>query len=716
MAHRAVGQPLSRVDGPLKVTGRATYAAEHPIPNLVHGVLVGATVCRGTVISIDTRPALAHPGVLRVLTDFSAVHLPYDARQVNFWGQPVAVVVATTLEQAEHAASLVEVRYAAHGHVTNIDAPNAAPGPAPNTPDYSRGDAGDALRAAPHSVDMNFTVVRHNHNPMELASTIASWTGNELTLWDKTQWVAGTQRAVAGALGVPLTTVRVISPFVGGAFGSQGRTWQHQMLTAFAAREMGRPVKLVLTRKQMYHGTGFRPNSRQRLAIGATADGRITGIVHEARTETSRYAAYEDRIADLPRFLYASPSMSSRYRLVPLDVNMPTYMRGPGESSGAFALECALDQLAHELNSDPIELRLRNEPTVDLSTNLPFSTRRLADCFQAGAEKFGWSLRNPTPRARREGDLLIGVGTAGAAYHAVRGATDAVARIHADGTAEVMSATSDMGPGTYTSMTQVASDALGLPVSRIRFGLGDSSMPKAPIHAGAQTMASVGSAVLTTCNALRDIVVRMAVVDPASPLHGTAPEAISVDTGRLFVTADPRRGESYQDILRRRGLPSMDTQQSWNPGDSINHYSSYSYGAVFAEVSVDELLGLVRIRRMFGAYDGGRVISPKLAHSQAIGGMVAGIGYSLLENTVLDDRDGRVLNANMADYLVPVNADVPELDALFVNSDDSIINPIGVKGLGEVVIVGVPAAIANAVFNATGKRITDMPITLDKLL
>jgi len=707
---------MSRVDGALKVTGRATYAAEHPIPGLVHGVLVGATICRGTVASIDTGTALAHPGVLRILTDFSAVHLPYDARRVNFWGQPIAVVLATTLEQAEHAASLLAVDYTSTAHLTNIDAPTAAPGPAPNTPDYSRGNADAALRAAPHSVDLTFSVVRHNHNPMELASTIASWTGNQLTLWDKTQWVAGTQRAVAGALSVPPTTVRVISPFVGGAFGSQGRTWQHQMLAAFAAREMGRPVKLVLTRKQMYHGTGYRPTSRRRLAIGADADGRISAIVHEARTETSRYAAYEDRVADLPRFLYTSPNMRSQYRLVPLDVNMPTYMRGPGESTGAFALECALDQLAHELGMDPIELRLRNEPTVDQTTNLPFSTRRLADCIQAGAEEFGWSRRDPTPRTRQEGDLLIGVGMAGAAYHAVRGATDALARIHADGTAEVMSATSDMGPGTYTSMTQVAADALGLPVSRIRFSLGDSTMPRAPIHAGAQTMASVGSAVLTTCNALKDSFVRTAVVDPASPLHGTTPDGVSVDTGRLFVTAQPARGETYQDILRRRGLPSLDTQQSWDPGDSINHYSSYSYGAVFAEVSVDELLGLVRIRRIFAAYDGGRVISPKLAHSQAIGGMVAGIGWSLLEGTHLDDRDGRVLNANMADYLVPVNADVPELDAIFINGDDSIINPIGVKGLGEVVIVGVPAAIANAVFNATNKRITDMPITLEKLI
>jgi xanthine dehydrogenase YagR molybdenum-binding subunit len=391
----AVGRPTARVDGPLKVTGRATYAAEHDIPGLVHGVIVGSTANRGTVSSIATARALAEPGVLRVLTDFAAVHLPYDPAQVNFFGQPVAVVIATTLEHAEHGASLVEVSYARRSALTDIDAASAAPVPAPNTPDYSRGDADTALRAAHTTVDLNFTVPRHNHNPMELASTIASWDGDRVTLWDKTQWVLGTQRSVAGALGVPLGNVRVISPFVGGAFGSQGRTWQHQMLAAFAAREVQRPVKLVLTRRQMYHGTGYRPTSRQRLAIGATAAGRITGLVHEARTETSRYASYEDRIADLPRFLYDSPNMRSRYRLVPVDVNMPTYMRGPGESTGAFALECAMDQLAHQLGVDPIELRLRIEPTRDESTGLPFSSRRLADCYAAGAQRFGWSVRNP---------------------------------------------------------------------------------------------------------------------------------------------------------------------------------------------------------------------------------------------------------------------------------------------------------------------------------
>ncbi|MGP4019335.1 xanthine dehydrogenase family protein molybdopterin-binding subunit [Saccharopolyspora sp. 5N708] len=716
MTGEAVGTAMSRVDGRLKVTGGATYAAEHVIPGLVHGVIVSSTVGRGTITAIDTSKALALSGVLRVLTDFTGVRLAFNPRQVNFFGQPVAIVVATSLEQAEHGASLVEVSYAALPGLTDIDSPAAVPQPAPGNPDYSRGDADAALHEAHTVVDNNFTILRENHNPMELGSTIARWDGGKLTLWDKTQWVLGTQREVAAALGVAVEDVRVISPFVGGAFGNQGRTWEHQLLAAFTAREVGRPVKIVLTRKQMYTGTGYRPTSRQRVAIGADADGRISAIVHEARTETARYAQYAESITELSTFMYGGPNARTQYRLVPVDVNLPTFMRGPGLSTGAFALESSVDQLAHELGIDPIELRLRNEPAVDESNNLPFSSRRLADCYRAGAERFGWSQRRAVPRSREEGDLLIGMGMAAGAYHAFGSGTDVLARIHDDGTAEVFTATSDSGPGTYTSVTQVAADALGLPVSRVRFTLGDSALPRAPMHAGSQTMVSVGSGMFTACNALRDGFVRMAVVDPASPLYGVKPADVSVEGGRLFVTADPGRGETYQQILRRRGRPSMDTTQVWEPGDVGKRFSSYSYGAVFAEVSVDESLGLVRIRRMFAAYDAGRVVSPKLAHSQALSGMVQGIGMSLLESTVLDHRDGRVINANLADYLVPVNADVPELDAVFVNGEDMALDPIGVKGLGEVVMVGVPAAIANAVFNATGRRPLDLPITLDKML
>jgi xanthine dehydrogenase YagR molybdenum-binding subunit len=365
---------------------------------------------------------------------------------------------------------------------------------------------------------------------------------------------------------------------------------------------------------------------------------------------------------------------------------------------------------------DPIDVRLRNEPQRDESERLPFSTRRLTDCFTQGAATFGWSRRNPTPRSMRDGDQLIGIGTAAAVYHTARSECAALARINADGTAEVQSGTSDMGPGTYTSMTQVAADALGLPITRVRFALGDSNFPPAPSHSGSRTMASVGSAVFTAANMLRDRFVRTAIVDPGSPLNGAAPDAVSVADGRMFRIADPGRGETYQDLLRRRGWKSLDSEQKWTPDDADRQFSMSAYGAVFAEVAVDELLGTVRIRRVYACYDAGRIINPMLAHSQAIGGMVGGIGMALLEGTRLDYRDGRIVNANMSDYLVPVNADVPALDAAFLPAEDKIADPIGVKGLGELVIVGVPAAIANAVFNATGKRVTDLPITLEKLL
>ncbi|CAN5175007.1 xanthine dehydrogenase family protein molybdopterin-binding subunit [soil metagenome] len=710
-----VGTPVVRVDGPLKVTGRAGYAADHKIADLCYAVLVCSTVARGSVRRIDSAAALADPRVLKVLTDFSTVRLPFDIRRVAFFGQPVAMVVASSLEAATHGAALVGVTYSDTSQLTDIDAPQAFARPG-KSPDYSRGDADAALKAAAVVADLNHSIARNNHNPMELAATLASWDGDHLTVWDKVQGIVSAQEAYATAFGIAPESVRVISPFVGGAFGSAGQTWPHQLLTAFAARQLGKPVKLVLTRKQMYSSIGYRPTSRQRLAIGADRSGRIVAMVHEGHTETARYATYEDNITASPRFMYSCPDMRSVYRVVPLDVNLPTYMRGPGATTGTFALESTMDDLAHRLGMDPIDLRLRNEPVHDQADGLPFSTRRLTDCLRRGATTFGWAQRNPVPGARREGDQLIGMGVAAAGYHTSRSESDAAARVDADGTAEVQCATSDMGPGTYTSMTQVAADALGLPMSRVRFSLGDSIFPKAPSHSGSRTMASVGSAVFTAANMLRDKFIRMCVVDPGSPLNGHKPDDIAVAAGRMFVVADPSRGESYQDFLRRRGWPSLDSTQTWSPGDVDTRYSMYAYGAVFAEVAVDRALGAVRIRRIYGCYDGGRVINPKLAHSQAIGGMVAGIGMALLEGAELDYRDGRVVNANMADYLVPVNADVPALDADFLPAEDTIADPIGVKGLGELVIVGVPAAIANAVFNATGKRITDLPIRLEHLL
>jgi xanthine dehydrogenase YagR molybdenum-binding subunit len=710
------GQPVTRVDGQLKVTGKAPYAADNPIPNLVYAALVTSTVARGNVGRLDTAAALRHRDVLRVLTDFTGVKLPFDPRQVAYFGQPVAVVVGATLEAATHGASLVEVLYANQPQVTDIDAPQAVPQPGKSQHDYARGNADESIRSAAVVTDLTFSIARNNHNPMELPATTASWDGDRLTVWDKVQGVSSAQQAYAQASGVPQDHVRVISPFVGGAFGSAGHTWPHQLLAAFAARQMRRPVKLVLTRKQMYSGIGYRPTSRQRMAIGADQSGTLSAMIHEGRTETAKYDLYEDGLAGNPRFVYRVPNMRSTYRVVPLDVNLPTFMRGPGAVTGTFALESSMDDLAHRLGLDPIELRLRNEPDRDQTDGRPFSTRRLADCLKQGANTFGWDRRNPTPRVTRDGGQLIGIGMAAAAYHTTRSQCAVLARVNADGTADVQSGTSDMGPGTYTSMTQVAADALGLPISRVRFALGDSNFPAAPSHSGSRTMASVGSGVFTAANMLRDRFIRTAVVDPGSPLSGLRPEEVSIADGRMFATGQPDRGESYQDLLRRRGWPSLDSEQTWVPEDADKRYSMYAYGAVFAEVAVDEMLGAVRIRRLYACYDAGRVINPKLAHSQAIGGVVGGIGMALLESTNLDHRDGRIVNANMSDYLVPVNADVAGVDAVFLPAEDKIADPIGVKGLGELVIVGVPAAIANAVFNATGKRVTDLPITLEKLL
>jgi xanthine dehydrogenase YagR molybdenum-binding subunit len=716
MPDAAVGQPVARVDGRLKVTGGALYAADNPTPNLAYAVLVCSTLARGSVDHVDAAAALKAPDVLRVLTDFGAVALAFDPRQVAFFGQPVAVVVAGTAEAAAHGASLVSVHYRTVPQLTDIDSPQATRQPGPRQPDYARGDPDRALAAAQVVSDLRYSTVRYHHNPMELPATIASWDGDHLTVWDKTQSINGEQTALAKAFGVPADNVRVISPFVGGGFGSAGSTWPHQILAALAARQTRRPVKLVLTRKQMYSGIGYRPRSRQRLAVGADRSGTITAMVHEGHTESARYQVFEDSITGPAKFLYSCPNMRSTYRVVPLDVNLPCPMRGPGATPGAFVLESALDDLAHRLGMDPVALRLRNEPDHDQTTGLPFSTRRLSECLTSGAASFGWRQRNPVPRSVRDGTELIGMGMAAAGYHTNRSQADALVRINADGTADVCSATSDMGPGTYTSMTQVAADALGLPMARVRFALGDSRYPDAPSHSGSRTMASVGSAVFTATTSLRDRFIRTAVLDPGSPLHGAAPQEVMVADGRMFVAADPARGETYQNLLHRRGWPHLESRQTWAPDDADQRFSMYAYGAVFAEVGVDEMLGTVRIRRIFGCYDAGRVINPRLARSQAIGAMVMGIGMALLEGTQLDYRDGRLLNANLSDYLVPVNADVPALDAVFLAGSDTIADPIGVKGLGELVIVAVPGAIANAVFNATGRRVTDLPITLDKLL
>jgi xanthine dehydrogenase YagR molybdenum-binding subunit len=717
LSRPASGQPLSRVDARLKVTGAAPYTADHQIPGLVYASVVGATVALGTVERVEVSSARNHPGVVDVITDFSGVTLPHPPPAVAYFGQPIAMVVATSSEAAAHAATLVDVRYRAQSQpLTRIDATKAVGTPGASVSDYSRGDADSALQGAPVISDLTYRIARHQHNPMELVGTIARWDGDRLTVWDKTQGIVPAVNGYAEAFGILPDHVRVISPFVGGAFGQAGQIWPHQVLTALAARLLRRPVKTVLSRRQMSHQLGYRPVSQQRLAIGADTRGRIAAIVHDSKVETSRDTSYEDDITAPPRFMYRSPAMRSTYRVVPLDVSPPTWVRGVGKVTSCFALETGMDDLAHQLGVDPIELRNRNEPDRDQAKNLPFSTRRHAECLRRGAEAFGWSRRNATPRATRDGDQLIGFGMASAVYQSVSSPCSVSIRINADGTADVVTASSDIGPGTYTSMTQVAADALAIPVTRVRFNLGDSNFPDVPMHGGQQTMASVGSGVAHAGALLRDRFVRTALLDPGSPLHGARVEDISVDNGRMSRADQSRRDETYQELLARRGWTHLESEHTWTPADRIEDYSIWSYGAVFADVAVDELLGTVRIRSIDAYYDAGRIINPKLARSQALGGMVWGIGMALMEHSHVDHRDGRIVNANLSDYLVPVNADVPALNATFLPADDTIANPLGVKGLGELVMIGVAPAIANAVFNATGQRITELPITPERLL
>jgi xanthine dehydrogenase YagR molybdenum-binding subunit len=706
-----IGQPISRVDGRQKVTGGATYAAEFEQPRLAHGAIVRSTVANGRLRSISSAAAERSPGVIAVLTHRNAPRLAYRPHKgapdpvvgerlhvlqddrVRHQGQPIALVVAETLEQAIHAAALMRVTYAPADAITDV-ATVAPVKPTQEKTDQSasrpaetrRGDPDGALATSQVKVEQSYVIPRENHNPIEMHATIASWEGEGLTLWDKTQWVHNVADEIAAVFGIPAGNVRVISPFVGGAFGSGLRTWPHVTLAALGARITGRPVKVMLSRREMYYGVGYRPHTVQRVAVGASGDGRLTAIMHDAYQETSTYEEYSEALLDATRFLHSCPNVSTRHRLARMNVHTPTYMRAPGEASGVFALECAMDELAVALNIDPVELRLRNEPQQDEFKKLPFSSRSTRECYRVGAERFGWGRRNPEPGSMRDGRWLIGWGMASATYPANRAPASAKARLLPDGTAEVTSASSDMGPGTWTSMTQVAAETLGLPIERVKFKLGDTRLPRAPVHGGSITMASVGSAVQAACQKARE-------------------EAIA------------RGGSSdIAEAMRRLGQP-VEASADVKPGDESQRFSMHAFGAVFVEVAVDPDLGETRVRRIVGAYGAGRIVNPKTTRSQSIGGMIGGIGMALMEHSVVDVRNGRVPNANLAEYAVPVHADSPPvMDVIFVEEHDPHVNPLGVKGVGELAMVGVAPAITNAIFHATGKRIRALPVTPDKLL
>jgi xanthine dehydrogenase YagR molybdenum-binding subunit len=507
----------------------------------------------------------------------------------------------------------------------------------------------------------------------------------------------------------------VIAKFIGGGFGSKGSAWPHTILAAMAAKMIGRAVKIAVWRPQMWGSVGYRSPTIQRVALGANADGRLLSTIHEVHSQTSQLDEFVESSGVISTMLYASPALLVTHRLTKLNVGTPTFMRAPGESSGSFALESAMDELAYAVKTDPVELRLRNYAETDPATNLPYSSKGLRECYVRGAQAFGWSGRTPAPRSMRDGRLLAGIGMASATYPTNRSAASALARVDAQGNAVVQTGGVDIGTGSYTAFSQVAADALGIPVERVTFGLGDTRMPPAPNAGGSQLTASAGSAVKLAALDARNKVIRLAIADPQSALAGAAPDAIDAKDGRLFLKTSPDRGETYAAIIARSGA-TIEGRADAKPGDEKQQYAMHAFGAQFAEVRVDPDLGTVRVVRQLGAFAAGRILNAKLARSQYIGGMTMGLGMALLEETRRDERTGRVMNANLAEYLVPVHADVPASDAILVEEVDPHVNEIGVKGIGEIGIVGAAAAIANAVYHATGTRVRDLPITPEKLL
>jgi xanthine dehydrogenase YagR molybdenum-binding subunit len=734
-----IGQPTSRVDGRAKVTGGARYAAEHNVPHLAYGYIVSSAIAKGKITSIDAADALRLPGVVQVLThentprltavDSSVVEevgppgtsfLPLHDDQIKFSAQPVALVVADTFELARYAASLVRVEYEREAHVTNLEAVRANAYKArmrpvlPDTP-MPRGNAAEAFARAAVQQDAEYRAPVEHHNPMELfGTTVILEEDGKLTVYDKTQGVQNVQHYLSTLFGFPEDDVRVLAPFVGGAFGSGLRPQYQVFLAVLAAHVLKRSVRVSVTRQQMFSLT-YRPVTWQRVALGAASDGKLEAIVHEAVAATSRFEDYTEPVVDWSGMLYECDNVTLAYKLAQLDLNTPADMRAPGAAWGLYALECAMDELAEKLRMDPVALRLRNYSEMDRNLGLPYSSKALRECYRQGAERFGWARRNAEPRSMLEGTTLIGWGMASAAWEAAQAPASARAVLTADGSLTVSSATADIGTGTYTIMTQIAAEMLGLPIERVTFELGDSSLPKAPVEGGSFTAASVGSAVRAACNKVRERVFELAQEVDHSPLADAALDSITFVDGHVRSRREPSRSVSITDAMRHGRVDAIDETASAAGPENPQHARN-THSAVFAEVHVDADLGTIQVPRVVSAVAAGRILNPKTARSQLLGGVVWGIGMALEEESVIDHAFGRFMNHNFAEYHVPVNADVRDIDVIFVEEPDEIVNPLGAKGIGEIGVVGVAAAIANAVYHATGKRIRELPITLDKVM
>jgi xanthine dehydrogenase YagR molybdenum-binding subunit len=728
-----IGKAVDRVDAIRKVTGAALYAAEVPVTGIAHAVIVGSTIAHGRIVEVEARAARALAGVLAVITHHDAPRLPgIDEKvatntrvlqvlqdpDVHYSDQPIAVVVAETLEIAQHAATLVIARYEREPAVAHMPRDLAAgyeptkAGPR-GEPRSNRGDVEAGLRTAHATVDATYVTPVQTHNPMEPHATIAVWQGNSrVTIYDSTQGIFGVRDRIAMVFGLDKRDVRVINHFVGGGFGCKGAPWSHVILATMAARLLARPVKLVLTRPQMFALVGHRPETMQRVMLGASSAGKLTAIRHDVLSETSRFDEFVEPSALQTRMLYACPNVATSHRLVRIDVPTPTFTRAPGEASGSFAIESAIDELAVRLAIDPLELRMRNHADSDPESDKPWSSKSLRECYRAGAERFGWARRSAAPRSMRDGRALLGWGMATATYPARQLPASAIARIFPDGTAIVQAGTQDIGTGTYTIMTQIAAEHLDLGIERVHFELGDTVLPETPLSAGSFTASSTGAAVALACRAARSKLIDLAIADASSPLYGAPQAQITSDGGTLIY--DGKR-DAYAAILRRSGLPELSAEYSTTPTVERERYSIHAFGAQFAEVRVDEELGQIRVTRFVGAFGCGKILNPKTARSQLMGGIVWSIGMALHEHTERDPRTGRTMTRDLVDYHIPVHADVPDIDIITIDETDPHVNVIGAKGLGEIGNTGAAAAIANAVFHATGVRVRELPITPEKV-
>ena len=732
-----IGQPLTRREGVLKVTGKALYAADNHPPGMLHAVMAVSSIARGRVVALDVAAARAHPGVVEVMTQANAPKLARDPDQtgemftykldllqndrVRYANQPIAVVIAETLEAATEGAALLHPAYAAEPACMEIDgAETFVPEVvgAGDAPHASKGDVEAGLAAAARRITATYDTPAQYHNPMEPHAIVAEWDGSKLTLDTPNQGMSIAQGRLAGLFGIDPADIHIRSPFLGGGFGSKGSVWAPQVLGIMAARLVGRPVKLVVRREQMFGPVGHRAPTRQRLRLGAATDGGLTALDHHTLTASSRFDDFFEPASGISHTLYASPAISTDHEAVRLDTGTPFFMRAPGEATGSIALESAIDEMADACGMDPLEFRLRNYAETEPMSGKPFSSKALRECYRRGAESFGWASRKLAPRQTCDSDgMLVGWGVGTATFPAITFQAQARAELRADGSATVEIGAHDMGQGAWTALAQIAADGLGLDIEQVDFRMGTSDLPNGGMAGGSAQTATAGNAIHGAAGDVIAQLAELATSNERSPLFGAGNAGVIARDGRLLRRDDESRGESYADILARAGRDALQgSGQAAADAAMQAQFSTHAHGAVFAEVKVDPDLGQIRVSRLVGAFAAGRIINPRMVRSQYLGGMIWGVSFALQEHAIMDPRSGRPMNGNFAEYHVPVNADLPSIEAILVEEDDPHVNALGIKGVGEIGITGTAGAVANAVWHATGVRVRNFPILLDRLL